>query len=97
MRKLTYEEKIRIGTYLNQGLSYRAIAREMGRFNSTIRLFIHSRLFRERYSLVLLRGEKCKQRGYTGSDYTCGLCGAKLEFDTDGNGQLVESCSSRLH
>ncbi len=94
MRKLTHDERMRIGTYLDRGCTIRDISQRVGRYEGTVWSFVHSRLFIERYCMVRRRDRLRKRRGYRGVDFTCS-CGAKLRFDTDGNGRLVEYCSNQ--
>ena len=92
MRRLTHDEKMLIGTYLDQGCTVSGIAVKMGRPEGTVWSFVHSWRFIERYCMVRRRGKRRKRRGYQGVDGCCTFCGARLDFDTDGSGSLLEYC-----
>ena len=90
MRRLTEEEKLLIGTLVAEEYSVKNVAKRLRRAYGTIESFVNSRTFERHYSVVWYKGQH--RRAFQGVDYRCALCDKKLDFDTDGNGKLLEYC-----
>ena len=95
-RYLTPEEKGRIEKLYDTGTPIMTIGDVLGRSHQTVRNYINYGRYTPKTGQRNTQSRDCRTTSrsakFEGKDATCPGCLRKLEFDTDGNGRLVEYC-----